>query len=445
MLGESWVVVVVFIYTVVETSLPLFILEMLNHRQGIDGFEIVAHVPNANDISKNAKEILAKKNKKVIEVLLASGVTEYFDESKFEKEYAKNFTKYFETSAQKDPLMIPWKMMPESFTTIVNTMNHWCKNTNNEYERIKGLVLHSFFILKHAYRHGFTKEMLQDYIKIENYPEAPITVVYNPHERALLLLRKAASENRENDLALAFNDLKLFILLFHDVLANSGIKVIPLVVTDQNVNEGNLDCLECMGHVLSEEEFKNIHNFNTWLINTHATGRKININETLSKTFLAKITGVLSVALLHRDCTPMFTDEHNLHLHMEQLTVLLTPEQLDVYYSEQKHMIIKGGFGCGKSIIAAAMLQKISESLKEYEKLFYVCYDSRSELLNKMVKMEKMEKMVKMEKVVPFLNKKNLKFSKIIEHITKTEGPGKKISLLMSTMVKIWMNLKLKI
>ena len=55
---------------------------------------------------------------------------------------------------------------------------------------------------------------------------------------------------------------------------------------------------------------------------------------------------------------------------MEDLAVLLTPEQMDVYYSQDKHILIKGGFGCGKSIIAAAILQKISESLKEDEKLY---------------------------------------------------------------------------
>ena len=47
-----------------------------------------------------------------------------------------------------------------------------------------------------------------------------------------------------------------------------------------------------------------------------------------------------------------------------------------------KHMIIKGGYGCGKTVIAAAMLKKISESLRNDEKLYYICYDTRTELLS---------------------------------------------------------------
>ena len=46
------------------------------------------------------------------------------------------------------------------------------------------------------------------------------------------------------------------------------------------------------------------------------------------------------------------------------MKVILTPAQLDIIHSQDKHMIIKGGFGCGKSIIAAAMLKKIAESKK---------------------------------------------------------------------------------
>ena len=70
MLGESWVAVVVVIYAVTEISLSIFILENLNHHHGIDGFDIIAHVSDADDVSKNVKALLAKKNEKKITVLL---------------------------------------------------------------------------------------------------------------------------------------------------------------------------------------------------------------------------------------------------------------------------------------------------------------------------------------------------------------------------------------
>ena len=111
-------------------------------------------------------------------------------------------------------------------------------------------------------------------------------------------------------------------------------------------------------------------------------------------------------------------DEQNPQRQMEHVTVLLTPAQMDVYYSQYKHMVIKGGFDCGKSIIAAAMLLKISESLEEDEKLFYIYYDPRSELLNQTINNDQKKHV---EKITPFRNKDGLQISAIIENIIKSE------------------------
>ena len=88
-------------------------------------------------------------------------------------------------------------------------------------------------------------------------------------------------------------------------------------------------------------------------------------------------------------------------------------------------MIIKRGFGCGKSIIAAAILEKIAESLKNDEKLFHICYDARSESLNKMVNNNQEN-----YKVTPFPNRDKLKLSKIIDQITKPDR-SEKINLVV--------------
>ena len=218
--------------------------------------------------------------------------------------------------------------------------------------------------MKDLYRYGFTKEFLKKIkcLQIEHSSEAPIIVVFKPHERALLLVRKAKSKKLGTDIKLNFNDLKLFILLFHGVLTNSGMKIIPLVVTNKKLDQDHHDCDLCMNDVLSEEEFTEIDKFNVWWVWREIyfeTEYKGEINETLSKNILAKLTGILASVLVYPNHIPKFTDWQNSHQHMEHLTVLLTPAQMDVYYSQDKHMMIKSGFGCGKSIIAAAILQKI--------------------------------------------------------------------------------------
>ena len=385
----------------------------MSHTEEIGGFILKAHEPNARNISKKISEILVKKNEK-IKVYLTPYSIKHFVESEFEMQCRAYFERYFETLAVEDPQIVPWKTPKES-DRIISTMQQWCRNTN-KMSSIKGLVLHSFPILKHAYKCGFTVKILQDFIEMENFSEAPIIIVYNPSERAVLLLHKAESKKIATDITLAVNYLKLFILLFHDALTNSHMKLMPLVLTDEKVNLDNLDCHWCMKYMLlSEKEFTNFDKI--WQQCSFETECKEEINETYSKKFSAALLGFFAATLVYPNYIPAFIDEQNDHQQIQQLEVLLTPEQMDIYYSQDKHMIIKGGFGCGKSIIAAAMLQKISDSLENNEKLFFICYDTKSELLNMLKNNQEKHN----EKLISFHNKEGHKLSKIIEHITKPE------------------------
>ena len=382
------------------------------HNENVDGFYVISHNPSIEDI----KEILDKKNTKNIEVYTGPHHRSRLPESKFEEQCTAYFKRYFENLAGEEPQVLPWKMASHDYT---RRMARWCQRTNIS-STIKGLVLHSFSILQHACRHGFTKEMLQDFLQIKNLPKSPSIVVYNPNAKLILFLRKAANKELAADIALGIKDLQLFILLFHDVLTNSGMKLTYLVVTDDKVNPDNPLCELCMNHVLSEKDLRDLDNWLEKKESYFKAGSGKKIEEAFSKGFSAKLIGVLAAACINPDYIPIFTDDQDDHEHMEHLAVLLTPAQMDVYYSEKKHMIIKGGFGCGKSIIAAAMLQKISDSLGEGEQLFYICYDPRSELLSKMVKNDQ-----KKNRVTPFANKDGRKLSAIIEDITKSERSEK--------------------
>ena len=91
-------------------------------------------------------------------------------------------------------------------------------------------------------------------------------------------------------------------------------------------------------------------------------------------------------------------------------------------------MIVKGGFGWGTTIVAAAILQKISENLGEHEKLFYVCFDSRSALINHMIKDEQESEVAKVEGIH---NKKRLHLSQIINDILEKEKHSEKVNFIV--------------
>ena len=165
-----------------------------------------------------------------------------------------------------------------------------------------------------------------------------------------------------------------------------------------------------------------------------------NINTDFINSFLAKVTRAVASALLYGKYIPTMTEKSN--EQMENLSVLLTQEHIEIVSSQHKHIIIRGGFGCGKTIIAAVMLKAISESLKPDEKLCYICYDSRSELLDQ-VTQDAEEK--GMTNVAPFHNVERRNLSEIIMGILgKNESTKKEKLLSMSMTGKIWTNPRLK-
>ena len=104
-------------------------------------------------------------------------------------------------------------------------MEYWCRKTNN-LSSIKGLVLHSFSVFRHLKYFGFKRKPLKASLKIRAFPEEPVTIVSNPQENVLLLIRNAKNQDLEIDIKLGLDHLKMFILLCKDKLKASNTKLI---------------------------------------------------------------------------------------------------------------------------------------------------------------------------------------------------------------------------
>ena len=285
------------------------------HSEYFTGFEIIVH--NATNISKNVKEILYKKNLENIKTYPGPVKISDDDESGFEQKCTAYFESHCVKLFHECTQIIPWKMTDES----TRTLEQWCREKNT-ISSIKGLVLHSFSIFKHLCQHllqrynfhGFTEKILQDYLQTKNISEVPCSVVYNPSEGVLLFLRKAEKGELAKEIELGCNDLELFVLLFHDVLKTSGMKIFNLVITDETIDEDNLICKKCMDHVLSGENIADTTKFTSWLVGKEDcfdTKFKKPIKEACSKNFLAKLTGVLAASQIYHDYIPRFTHTQN--------------------------------------------------------------------------------------------------------------------------------------
>ena len=388
-------------------------------------YQLFAHNANAKKISDAICEILETKETN-IDIKLNPIKQENVKNIDFDNRCITYFEENFASLAKEGPLILPCKE-PKKFKEIVNTMESWCKKTNKS-SSIKGLVLHSFSVFRHLKHFGFAKEALQRSLKIRAFSEEPVTIVYNPQEHVLLLIRNAENQDLESDVKLGLDDLKMFILLCNDQLKGSKMKLISLVVTGKE-HDFKLKCTNCINNVLSLETFKDLPTFENWYENRAVYFEKEsveNIYDDFIKIFLAKIIGAVAATFIYGEYMPAMAVLPN--EKMENLSVLLTRQQMEILYSQHKHMIIKGGFGCGKTVIAAAMLKKISESLRSDEKLYYICYDARSELLTQ-IKKDVHNKTV--SNITPYHNKEKRNLSEIMRDVLQQNERKKKLNFVV--------------
>ena len=395
------------------------------HIDNIPDYQLFAHNANAKELSDTIGKIL-KSKKANVKIKLNPIKQNNVENIDFDERCITYFKENFESLAKEAPLILPCKE-PEKFKEIVKTMESWCRKTNKS-SSMKGLVLHSFSVFRHLKHFGFTRDILKRSLKIRAFSEEPVTIVYNPQENALLLIRNAEHRDLETDVKLGLDDLKMFILLCNDKLKGSNMKLISLVVTGKE-NDFELKCTNCVNNVLSLETFKYLPTFENWYENKATYFGKEsaeNINASFIKFFLAKITGAVAATFIYGEYMPTMTE--NSSEKMENLSVLLTRQQMEILYSQHKHMIIKGGFGCGKTVIAAAMLKKISESLRNDEKLYYICYDSRSELLSQITKDVKKKTDTN---ITPYHNKEKRNLSEIMRDILQQDESTEKINFVV--------------
>ena len=397
----------------------IFVLETRIHIEHIHGFTILAHSPNVKEIFATIKKTFGDKNTS-IGVYLGPDEISHVAEPEFKEQCTTYFNKNFKTLAELDPLILPWKI--PKYSMIIKNMDCWCKETNL-FSSVKGLVLHNFSLTKCLELYGIKNDILRVQLNLKNFSLAPISVVYNPDEKAILLIRKAENKKLATDMELTLNDLKMFIFLFNDELIGSGVKLIPLVVSD---GKHKVDCDRCQSHVFSVKEFKAFES--RWNKERNYFQRKSEgtVTKDFSTDFIAKATSLVAATYVYHSCVPKFTSKTC--GEMESLAVLLTREQMEIFNSQDKHIIIKGGFGCGKTIVAAAILEKICQILQRHEKLFFICYDRRSALISQMTKNEKGNKN---SKVTLIHNKEGQLLSVIMKDILQKKKRQEKVNFVV--------------
>ena len=394
----------------VQKLIFCFLLESVVHR-GVRGYGTYCHVKNADEVFRKIDEWHKTILKQEVKVKLHDKEDVYTLANLKENLCGDYFQRYFENTTKVGPLVIP--QIPNGINKIVDTMQRWCNDTNDS-SHLKGLVVHSFNISEYfrkLFYNKFEKEKLRKDLDIKNFPPTPIIMVYNPSENVILLIRQSGEEIFGEQIEFCSHDVKMFMLLFGDEVKRSKIKVISLLATNEMPDE-NLKCEDCKNCIVSFETLESDELFQDWF-HSHAENFNAdidNIDEINIIATSAKLVGCIAAAPYFDDL-PTFTEVPN--EQMKHFLVNFNHAQKNILCSGNKHLIIQGPYGSGKSIIARKKMQMLSDELKiskRDELVHFVCFDSESALLSEIGKS-------------PYLiihsNKGEKKLSEIVNNIMK--------------------------
>ena len=277
--------------------------------------------------------------------------------------------------------------------TIINTLKKWCCGNNNQNEgKMKGLVICGYSLDNHLKFLKFSNSLLENDFFISNTEELheesdKLIIAYNPAEKVILLIRRANIDNLENEMKRSTNDVMKFVLLHFDVLKNSGVQVMNLLVTDTEFDDGLLHCESCKHQLISMKSIKSSKYFQSWWEKKNdkffISLRYQNINENFSNDFCAQLLFFLATHEITRGSLfdgmlPLKTDY--LREQVEEAD-FLTYEHLRIIYSKCKRHMVVGWYDSGISDVAQKRAEVISNKLTSNEILYFICCDSKSQLL----------------------------------------------------------------
>ena len=365
----------------------------MGHR-GVGKYDVYCHVRNPHKVYQNIDKQRKAISGKLVKIKKGFGNGERkedIDKVSNLKETLCGvyFKRYFERDAKQGPLILP--PIQRGINKIVDTMEKWCKEANASPSSLKGLVAHNFNLsrfLEMFFRDKSDATNFCEWLEIKDFKgfgsaSKPIVIVYNPQENVILLIRKSGEKKLSEEMEFCSDGMKIFMLLFGDECIQSGVKVICLLASNKTVPE-NLECKSCKNLVVSFGVLESYESFLPWMSDRSIdfdikNTKKINKGKVI--VIHEKLIGCLAAAPYFENI-PTFTDDAD--EQMKHVLMLLTHEQKNIIYSDKKHLIIRGPYGSGKSVVALKKLEillKDSEEYKRNEATYFICHDPKSALL----------------------------------------------------------------
>ena len=327
---------------------------------------------------KQSVASIPRDNDKEIEIDGGAGEMgkNIFKVSHWKTQCRSYFKRYFKSS----PVIVG----PSDKDKIMNTLCSVCSGSKS-----RGFVFKNYDITKHMDFLGYNKGLL-----VANLGAAPTSqsisyIAYIEQKNVMFICEEVSNganicQSSKNIAVM----VKRFLTLYNMEIQASGVKVIGLSIRGEEKQEELVECSFCQLFSLSYEDFESATAFNArWNVievyedwwNLADTGLSDFVNPGKQHQLFEEMAAeILCFMAVQEKGLPTLADDKS--EQFKQTYFIYTPQQMEIHFSNAKHLIIQGSYGSGKSLLGLKKLELISKNLGQHEKIIYINFDPKSNL-----------------------------------------------------------------
>ena len=267
-------------------------------------------------------------------------------------------------------------MVPSDGDTIMNSLSSVCSENKG-----RGFVFKNYDIAKHLEFLGFDKARLEKNLGVPLTSKSISYIAYSEQRNVVFICEKITNgSNIDQCLENIVVMVKYFITVYDSEIQASGVKVVGILIREKKEQEELIDCSFCYLFSPSYKDFKSPATFKVWLksIETYEGWWNLANSQQQNNLFnylAAEISCFMAVQ--EKGFSPLTVNKSK---QFKQTYFLYTPQQMDIHFSDVKHVVIQGSYGSGKSLLGLKKLELIWKNLGPQEKIIYINFDHSSNL-----------------------------------------------------------------
>ena len=320
-------------------------------------------------VLKQSVASIPRDNEKEIEIHVGAGELgiKVFKGEQWKIKGKHYFNRYFKTSTIIS--------VPSDGDIIMDTLSSVCSDNQS-----RGFVFKNYDIAKHLEFLGYDKVTLNAKLGGTLKKKSISYTAYIEQKNVIFICEKVTNgSNIDQCLKNIALMVKYFLTLYDKEIQASGVTVIGLLIR-QNENQEFIECKFCHLFSPSFKDFESSIRFENWWVPVENYEGWWNLaNPGKQKRLFDDLAAeILCFMAVQEKGLPILTDDKS--QQFKQTYFLYTPQQMNIHFSDAKHVVIQGSYGSGKSLLGLKKLELISNSLGRNKKIIYVNFDSKSKL-----------------------------------------------------------------